>query len=314
MKRTFAFATIVAAVCLLAGCQKEGKYNPKEKIAKIYTERSYSNSYYDGTRWIVENEESSGKQLSESWTWDGKKLSQIAYYDDGEAYINVKLTYDGSQLIEATDGETRMVYTYDGKKIEKCEVYEGSVLFETMTFGHDGKKISSVTYTYTNAYVKSLDKGVTTLSRLMMRSLVPDSPVADRVIKDVRAHAAKEDNTYTLNFTWDGGNVTKITATSGAYSTTMTCTYDDKNNPYQGFALALSGLYGESESGVEFCNENNILSVTATYTGEGYTESETETYSYEYDGNWPVKQTRKYNWESDEYRSSNKRITYLEYE
>ena len=66
MKKTALFVTAIAALSLMAGCAKDGKYNPKEKIAKIYTESSYSNSYYDGTQWIVENEESSGKQLSEA--------------------------------------------------------------------------------------------------------------------------------------------------------------------------------------------------------------------------------------------------------
>ena len=53
MKRTFVFATIVATLCLLAGCQKDGKYNPKEKIANIYSEYSYSVHQYDGSQWLL---------------------------------------------------------------------------------------------------------------------------------------------------------------------------------------------------------------------------------------------------------------------
>lgn len=312
MKRTFAFATIVAAVCLLAGCQKEGKYNPKEKIANIYSEYGSSSEYFDGQQWQTDNQYSSGKQLSEVWTWDGKKLTQIDYPDD-EYPETIRFSYDGSQLVEAVTDEQQIRFTYDGKLLSKAEVfylYGGQpTLAMTYTFEHDGKKISRVTLSgmgmepfNTNSKAQHSH-----LQKLLLANFWPQSTAAQRAIKKLQACASKDNQSITIDYTWDGDNVSKLQSQQQGFSVSVSFEYDDKNNPYQGFVLSGAGM---SETGVEFCNRNNIVKETYTYM-DG--QEDTESYSYEYDGKWPTSCTYHYTYQSDDYRESSFTTTYYEY-
>lgn len=304
-----------AALMLFAACQKDGKYNPKEKIAKVSEEYVYSyndewNNYYDSVP----------KHVTEEWTWDGKELSQIAYIDidydengnivpDGQDII--KFTYDGGQLSEVTGEDGRMVFTYDGKKLQKAELYENSsTAFMTYTFTHDGKKISSITMESDMGFDK---KGSfsSRLESLLLGNFIPESKSTEKVIKDLHAKAAKGE-TITMNLTWDGDNVSKISAVTPFGNASINFTYDNKNNPYKGFALMFGG-YGESETGVEFCNKNNITKIVASYVEGDYAETEEENYSYTYDGEWPLSRTEEYHNEAEGLSYHNKRTVYFEY-
>lgn len=312
MKKITFLATAVAVVCLMAGCQKDGKYTPKEKISKIYNESSYTNSYFDGEEWQTESD-GSGKQLSEVWTWDGKMVSQIAYMDEGEAYNTIKFTYDGKQLAEASDGEKRMVFTYDGKKLEKIEMFAKNTTEAqmVMTFERDGKKISKIIMTSNGEWDK---KGaMSRLQRLAFAGILPESRVVDRMMKDVCARAAKADRTVTYSLTWDGDNVSKFSGTMDGESMTVSFSYDDKNNPTQGFLFAL--VEGEYY-GTECFSENNVTKIVYTYSDGSESESNEESFTYTYDGNWPLTRTSTYSYgsEAEGYRYEYKEITYYEYE
>ena len=90
MKKTALFAA-AAALLLFGACQKDGKYNPKQKIAKVYEESNYSYYYYNEYtgEWNTATD-NTPKHLTEEWTWDGKKLSKITHidydYDEDEYY------------------------------------------------------------------------------------------------------------------------------------------------------------------------------------------------------------------------------------
>ena len=109
----------------LTSCHKDGVYNPKEKISRIY---------YQGSG------QSAEKQLSELWNWDGKKLSTITYYyNTGEIEGTEKFSYDGKRLsridyISDFGDGSYLLFTYDGRKLDKVEVYARGNLVGTLKY------------------------------------------------------------------------------------------------------------------------------------------------------------------------------------
>lgn len=319
MKKTALFAA-AAALLIFGACQKDGKYNPKEKISNVSEEYCSVYSYFSGEEWVTDSS-ITPKHVSEQWTWDGKKLSQIAYigydYDDQGNMVPdgqdlVKFNYDGSQMTEITTsyGE-RMTFTYDGKKLQKAELYDGAATpYMTYEFEHDGKKISSMTVTMDEEYYAKKGTRVGRLEHLLLGNIIPQTKSTDKFVCQLHAKAAKAGQSIRMDLTWDGDNVSKITAVTPYGNATMTLTYDDKNNPFKNFG-PMFGFYGETETGVEFCNKNNITKMVISDIEGG---SDEENYTYTYDGQWPVSCTNMYSYEDEYSRGTNSRTVYYEYE
>lgn len=319
MKKTALFAA-AAALLLFGACQKDGKYNPKEKISNVSEEYCNVYSYFSGEEWVTDSS-ITPKHVSEQWTWDGKKLSQIAYigydYDDQGNMVPdgqdlVKFNYDGSQMTEVTTsyGE-RMTFTYDGKKLQKAELYDGAATpYMTYEFEHDGKKISSMTVTMDEEYYAKKGTRVGRLEHLLLGNIIPQTKSTDKFVCQLHAKATKAGLSIRMDLTWDGDNVSKITAVTPYGNATMTLTYDDKNNPFKNFG-PMFGFYGETETGVEFCNKNNITKMVISDIEGG---SDEENYTYTYDGKWPVSCTNMYSYEDEYSRGTNSRTVYYEYE
>lgn len=321
MKKTALFAA-AAALLLFGACQKDGKYNPKQKIAKVYEEFNYTDSYYDeySGEWNT-NSNNTPKHLTEEWTWDGKKLSKITFiaydYDEegnmvADGQDVVKFNYDGSQMTEVTTtyGE-RLTFTYDGKKLQKAELYDGAATpYMTYEFEHDGKKISSMTVTMAEVYYDKKGAKVSRLEHLLLGNIIPQTKSTDQFVCQLHAKAAKSAPSIKLDLTWDGDNVSKIAAATPGGNATMSLTYDDKNNPFRNFGL-MFGYYGESETGVEFCNKNNITKMVISDIEGG---SDEENYTYTYDGNWPVTRTSVSVYEDEYSKESRTYKYYYEYE
>ena len=319
MKKTALFAA-AAALLIFGACQKDGKYNPKEKISIVSEEYCSVSSYFSGEEWVTDSS-ITPKHVSEQWTWDGKKLSQIAYigydYDDQGNMVPdgqdlVKFNYDGSQMTEITTsyGE-RMTFTYDGKKLQKAELYDGTATpYMTYEFEHDGKKISSMTVTMAGVYYDKKGARVGRLEHLLLGNIIPQTKSTDKFVCQMHAKAAKSTESVKMDLTWDGDNVSKITAVTPYGNATMTLTYDDKNNPFKNFG-PMFGFYGETETGVEFCNKNNITKMVISDFEGG---SDEENYTYTYDGQWPVSCTNMYSYEDEYSRGTNSRTVYYEYE
>lgn len=319
MKKTALFAA-AAALLLFGACQKDGKYNPKEKISNVSEEYCSVSSYFSGEEWVTDSS-ITPKHVSEQWTWDGKKLSQIAYigydYDDQGNMVPdgqdlVKFNYDGSQLTEiATSYGERMTFTYDGKKLQKAELYVGvATPYMTYEFEHDGKKISSMTVTMAEEYDGKKGAKVSRLEHLLLGNIIPQTKSTDKFVCQLHAKAAKAGQSIRMDLTWDGDNVSKITAVTPHGNATATFTYDDKNNPFKNFG-PMFGFYGETETGVEFCNKNNITKMVISDFEGG---SDEENYTYTYDGQWPVSCTNMYSYEDEYSRGTNSRTVYYEYE
>ena len=109
----------LAALCLFAACsEKEGVYNPKKKIANIYKSSVTIHSSLDGSRgrWYSDTV-TVAKYLSEAWTWDGKKLAKITFYEQNastEVEDVVNFSYDGNQMVRAESDGDYMTFSYNG--------------------------------------------------------------------------------------------------------------------------------------------------------------------------------------------------------
>lgn len=326
MKKLICGLMTIAAIGMFAACQKEGTFNPKEKIANVYEEYTSTYAWYNGEEWVEENY-SQPKTLREKWTWDGKLLSKIEYPETYEEFTEtyvVNFTYDGKQLVEASSEEERMVVTYDGKKLDKIDMYQGiqpnsaTEPSMTYTFAYDGKKISKINFSMSDEGWKGNGNRLqkSRMVQILTQSLLPSARDAEKMLVATQKVAAKKgakgSRTGELSLTWDGGNISKIVAFyDGVQVASVEYTYDNKKNPYQGFVF---GLVGEAmpndEVGLGFANENNITKMVMSELGE---EPEVEEYSYTYDGKWPVSVTSNHRY-SDEYnRSTYTRTTYFEY-
>ena len=301
MKKTTTTALLLATVCLMAACTKEGVYNPSEKISKIYEENSDSYQQLVNGNWETLREESYSKQLRETWTWDGKKVSKISY---GEGW-EINFTYDGKQLTKIDEGEGDYVlFTYDGSKLSKFEFYSGNELQTSGTVTHDGKKVSQIVVAYNNSYIDKSTRSARFFEKAMQLTL----PVADHNALTMAVKGAKEVETVTYNYTWDGDNISKQVINEGSYTVTSTYTYDNKTNPYKGFVYAL-----EYEGVNMWCSKNNVLTETDVHTWDGENEEYVYNYSYTYDGKWPVSKTLNETYVYDEYRSVYTSTIYYEY-
>ena len=73
------------AFLLMVSCNKEGQFNPKNKIDRIYYSSSYKSEIYDNGYWETVSANNTRKHVSEIWHWDGNTLKSISHYSpDGE--------------------------------------------------------------------------------------------------------------------------------------------------------------------------------------------------------------------------------------
>ena len=264
MKRiNFSIVTllVVAMTLLFASCTKDGVYKPKKKIAKIYQT--------DMT--IPQNAE---KILAETWTWDGKLLSKIEYFNGDIA----NFSYEKKQLKSITNGENRTELTYDGKLIDNMKMYHNDELEWTYTFEH-GDKNRITGYTVERNTSKGNAAKNFCLVENAFRFLVPEIATNEAIeyVKAATSNQKGKDN-YTVTLTYDGKNVASKTikyedATTGE----VTYTYTEYLNPFYGL------LTNE---------ENNATSKNAVASAvekvPGLSGNYTYKYTYKIDDKFPT--------------------------
>lgn len=284
--KTKVLTLTVVAIALFASCQKsEGIYNPNKKISKLYEEGIASWTIGDNTQEI-----STGKNLSEEWTWTGDKLSRIDQFSPtGELESSNIFTYDGDVLVRTDYGDNSHTdFIYDGKKISEIKNYEGDVLSSVLAVTkRDGKKITEMTAT---TYPTTQPNSKTTHQlQNVLGLLIPES-AAECIAHAAKQHVATKGDPLVSNITltWTGNNITKIEATDPSANMYMVYAYDNKKSPTKGFIDYLTGYISMNEWGSK---NNSILdSIVAYNQGEMYYNT-CARYTYEYDGDWPVKRT-----------------------
>ena len=278
MKRVVLISAVVVigalSVILVASCkEKDGVYNPKGKISKIYYEDYVM---YEGTAKPVYTQP---KELVEVWTWDKKKLMQIESKEDGYTWA-LQFVYKGNQVQEIKSGDDIFKFTYDDKtKLKKIEVVDEQSrpkLNITVVERNGDNKITRLTYeqfTYTeDPSEKALLRKLRPVANIMMGENVGETMV-NGMEENVKMRKATTTVTTQVELTYEGNNVSEerriITIGSSAESMLIKYKYDNKSNPYY-LALALMyDSYLSSARGTEkldalfaTTSENNVESYT----------------------------------------------------
>jgi len=285
MKKVLVLLAAAATLMAVTSCQKEGVYNPKEKIVKIQKSAliSTKEDYNDQVRVVASD--TIDKYVAEEWVWDGKLLTNIKNYEwnrltESAAYAyTMNFSYDGKLLTTIKYGSEIVTYNYVDNNITKIDIYDRADLRRTLDITHDGKKIVKIVMT---TYFD--DDNPSALSKYVISSLLPGKNTAQALLDN---KASKGTATYvqTIDFTYDGKNVSKMVMTAPDNRTMTTeFTYDKNKNPFKGcFALAIT------DEGTFCLNENNILTEKSTLSVNGVqSDPQTTTYTYEYDGKYPV--------------------------
>lgn len=306
MKKMNYLSVLLIALMIMTftSCDKDGVYNPKKKINRIFTSSA-----------------GDSKQLEETWTWDKNLLTKI---DFGENYV-YRFEYDGKRLakILSSDGNTTINFFYDGSKYDKVEenykysveedLYSYSIsALTTYKFTYDGSKISKITVNHTSTYtydlpfdfkgevVKHAPKSKLSPLRFFLSEESCKKVAEIRSAKEENKNSETYTSTYTITLTWDGNNVSKEVyeeVTDGElYTYSYTFTYDKEKNPYYGLFV------GESESFISF-SKNNVAKIAATNSDGVYAE---KNFTYRYEDGFPI--------ERMEIEDGSTYTTYYEYE
>lgn len=256
----------------LNSCDKDGVYNPKEKIKAIY-EQSGDES----------------KALIEEWTWQDNLLTKINYpTEEGRTTV---FQYEKEQLmkvIEYNEGieSVNMNFTYDKNFLQKVEMFSDGKLLMDIAITHDKKKITKMImteYVGEGVYNQKSVQQTDVIARMMR--FVVGKERAQNIAKILQR---KTNQVITMEFTYDGDNViTEKTISDGETYLTVNYTYDEKLNPFY------DALY-YGESGAMALSKNNVVKETQTSTYEDAPFTITYNISYVYDGKFPVEAKTSY--------------------
>jgi len=221
-KLLYTALSLLLATAVFVNCQKDGVFNPKQKISKIH--RAHSG----------------GKRLIEEWTWEGNQLSRISYFkNDTTVRDKVYYFYEKKQLVkmENTLDFSYIVITYNGSLYDKIDYYTCfDRKAQTFTFTHDKKKVSKIVHTtYANPQ-KSMES---IADNVLLASFIPQIVLEemDKKIQKSTSQKANEDVIVTHTLTYDKDNLKewKISYNVGdklIESVFAFESYDESKNPY----------------------------------------------------------------------------------
>ena len=278
MRKSILFLTVgVMALTMLSvtSCKKkDGVFNPKEKIHKVYYERTYVDSLGKSTV-------SEKKNLKQIYRWDKNKLIQIENGGGWSYYF----TYDGTQVSKVEVGDYAVInFKYDKADLKTIEVMDArenrSIAVITVTERNDRKitKYSVDSYTYIDDDASTKSNNVTEKLYPIMKMLLSDQ-VAERMcntmVKETKAHKATTTiNTNKYELTFDGNNVKEVKEILKDTTHTTVYTYDSKKNPYYSalFLGVNNILSNQSENNVashyNIVNHDKVVKYEFTYTGD----------------------------------------------
>lgn len=338
MKRLSFIVMAAAVLSLIAACseknENDGVYNPKKKIAKVYESSLRISKWYDNYYDTWQSDTTVwDKALSESWTWDGDKLTKITFYETHGTGENasqevsevINFTYNGEQLVRFEGEDEYMTFVYDGKELKSADLYDKDHPAKPLakfSFEHNGGKIVKIILTQDedDEWRKGSSRN---MEKVLLRTVMPDEMTVDKTVdkinKTMSKSGAKGEVSIPFTLTWSGDNVSEVSATQtmdGETSTaTIHFTYDKKNNPYKDLLFGILGLFENGEAMV-FSKNNVTKSVTEYIYQEGpeiERQTHEENYTYTYDGDWPTYKEQEESYEGDEYSSYRKNCTYFEY-
>ena len=280
MKKLMLFVFCAVLCAALTSCEKEndGKYSPKKKIQKVYKDSAGE------------------KVLDQVWNWDGKLLSRIDYYHDGEIWYTDEYFYDSknriSRLFEEGD---YLDFIYENDRIKTINYYWIDMLEESFTLFYEKDKLSKIEWT--GIEVAEIDKGGRERRLNPLAGLIPQGcEVFEQAVRKMHSQHKGEEKLI-MELTWEGKNVSHIVAYIEGDPEDITetsFTYDNKVNPLRGWhTLWMDYVIGVWDDELyTYSSYGNVLTAdyVCKYEGEVYDQFVTN-YTYEYDGKYPVKVT-----------------------
>ena len=293
MKKFTFFSIVIIAVMLssFTSCHKDGEFNPKKKIYRIYSEST-----------------GVGKELDATWTWNDNLLSRIDYKKEKFD----KFEYDKKRIskIERNDGNSigssTTTFSYDGSKFDKIEKVHKDVVslgafsairteHTVYQFAYKGSKVEkiTVTVTTTDTMMLTLKSGVS--EKVEESDFNPLQFIfSEQTCKSIAKLQSEEKSnskggnsyTYTISYTWDGNNIEKevLEYKDISFTETRVYTYDNKKNPFYGLFMEAESS-DISKADVSHISKNNAIKVV---TSNSKGENTEVNYTYQYDGNFPV--------------------------
>ena len=166
MKRITLLVAVLTLEMFFVSCNKEGLYNPKKKIEKIYSSMEYKSEFYNNGSWNVEHDFIYPKYLAETWNWEGNRLKSISYYTwQGLLYDVETFEYTGLRLSAISWGSgERFVFNYKQGVISSIEGFKETEKTVHYEFTHKNGKIRNIKiWDYTNKKESSPMRSVNTL-------------------------------------------------------------------------------------------------------------------------------------------------------
>lgn len=305
MKKFTLLVAVLALGLFFVSCNKEGQFTPKNKIDRVCYSGSSKYEVYVGGYWNTESSSTTSKYVQEIWDWDGKMLKSISHYNSsGNLSYTENYEYDGKRLASITWGDAdRYTVSYENGKISSIDGYAGTEKMVSYVFSHEKGKISRITVTDYGAKKSGFSPLPVNALRFFIQSADIQS-IGETMAKFSSKMNTKDIETWTIDFEWDGKNVSKVTYLEGAYKETCEYKYDNKLNPYY-------GLFDISEyDALDILSKNNVTRYVADDSENDHWERD---FIYTYDGKLPTMQTCSYSNNYGDYRYSYTNITYYEY-
>ena len=287
MKKITLMVAVLAMGLFFVSCNKEGQFNPKNKIDRIGLSATVNYEVLSNNVWTNQGTQEISRYASEIWNWDGKLLKSISHYNTaGELSYTENYEYDGNRLSKIQWGNSwYYTFEYEKGKISTIDEYNGTEKKVSYVFTHEKGKISRITVTNYDA-----SKGASEpMPMNAFRFFIPNAnfeAFMEMMGKMYSEMNTKSIETWTIDFEWDGKNIKKMTYLSGNYTAKYNYEYDNKYNPYCGLFDISDYDYGMVMS------KNNITRLVADNSNNEHVE---RNYVYTYDGKVPEMQTCTYN-------------------
>ena len=283
MKKLTLLIAVLALGLFFVSCNKEGQFNPKNKIDRIGYSATLSYEVFSNNVWTSQGTQEIPRFASEIWNWDGKLLKSISHYTTtGELDYTENYEYDGKRLSKISWGNSGYyTFSYEKGKLSTIDGYVGTEKKVSYVFTHEKGKISRINVTDYDATKGVLDP----LPMNAFRFFIPNANYEEFTGMIAKMHSVmntKNIQTWTIDFEWDGNNIKKMTQLSGNYTANYNYTYDNKYNPFSGLFDISDYDYGLVMS------KNNITRYVFDDSDNDHIERD---YVYTYDGKIPEMQT-----------------------
>ena len=225
-KRSVFLGIVLAVICVVAvSCERDGVYQPKKKISKIY---------YDYV---------TGKDLYCTWVWDGDKLNTIVYPRGTELqfyYIGNQIDSVCKVIPNYPTGSNYYKFIYDKKKhhLVAVDCYRYSIGWVESLKAHyefiyskDGHiSDMNIEYYSVSPYDKSSELDDDLLVMLTALPQIPQ-PVFFQLFSEVKQTKGLLETRH-VTFEYEGDKMVRCTYTYGTYVETYDFAYSHVKNPF----------------------------------------------------------------------------------